>query len=111
METLARQAVDQVSDEFIEKVRDNTPEDTGLLEKSNVRTEVIRVWDTFQVEVTNKTPYWKYVEYWVKGNPYRYNKPKWNIFRVWVGARMYNIATFQLQGKLKTKITQWIRVK
>lgn len=71
-----------------EKIEEKTPEDTKTLvwsykiEKANVN------WDIISWKVYNNTPYAFYVEYGVWGRIFKYNKPKGNIFKVWVWARM-----------------------
>lgn len=70
----------------------NTPEDTGNLVASNKIEEARQEWNRIVWRVVNETEYAKFVEYWVWGKTYKYNKPKWRIFHIWIGARMFTKA-------------------
>lgn len=75
--------------EFLkEKIIEKTPEDTKKLVWSYQKKSASINWNIISWKIYNNTPYAYYVEYWVWGKIYKYNKPKWNIFKIWVWARM-----------------------
>lgn len=92
-------------------MKENTPEDTWDLEKANTRSKVSKNWNIISASVENKTKYWVFVEKWVKNKEYKYNKPRGNIFKRQVWARMFQTAHFQLKGKFNTYISLWKKNK
>ena len=97
--------------ELKKSIESFTPEDTKRLVESYElqRAKIKR--NEVSWKVVNKTPYWIFVEYWIWGDVveiidewenfiiktqqgengliYKYNKPKWTIFRIWTWARMF----------------------
>lgn len=77
-------------------IKSRTPEDTTKLVNSYQKTPPkITNKDISASVITKDTDYSLYVEYWVKNKRYKYNKPKWTIFREWVGARMFQLTKEQ----------------
>jgi hypothetical protein len=89
------------------KIEDKTPEDTKKLVWSYKIQEARQTWNIISWKVYNNTPYAYYVEYWVWGKIYKYNKPKGNIFKLWVWARMIT----QTKEEETWNITQIIKSK
>jgi hypothetical protein len=71
------------------KIEEKTPEDTKKLIGSYKTSPLNETFRKIEVNVTNDIEYAQYVEYWVKNKPYNYHKPKGNVFRIGVGARMF----------------------
>ena len=108
----------EASDMFLQKVRLQTPEDTGELQSNNELQPIINTWWIIKWWVINETPYWPYVEYWVNWKSYNYYK--WGWRRLWwspfyrgIWARMFTKSQFENQTKARgiiiNYINQWIR--
>ena len=98
LKKLANNLADWINDatKFLKwKIEDLTPEDTKTLlwnykiEPASQKGTIVS-WKVF-----NDTPYAFWVEYWVGGRIFNYNKPKGNIFKIWVWARMMTTAEEQ----------------
>jgi len=89
-----------------EKIEAWTPEDTRKLVWSYETEKATRNGDIVSWKIKNKTPYAYWVEYWVWGKIYKYNKPKWNIFKIWVGARMMTKAKENNQSEIISIISK-----
>ena len=82
-----------------------TPEDTKTL-LWNYEIDRAKIsWNYVTGRVFNDTEYSEYVEYGVMGRIYKYNKPKWSIFKIWVWARMMTLA----QENNRDKVQQIIK--
>lgn len=97
---------------LLREVKTRTPEDTTQLMNDHEIVKAKSVGGSIVWEVKNdKTPYAVYVEYWV-GRPFNYHKPKGNVFRRWVGARMFSLAfdanKHEIEKRLINNITKWI---
>lgn len=73
-------------------IEDLTPEDTTRLVNSYKIRWAKDEWNKIVWEVYTNVPYAIFVEYWVAWKAYRYNKPKWNIFNIWVWNRTFTRA-------------------
>lgn len=71
-----------------QKIEEKTPEDTRTLVWNYEKKDASVQWNIVSWKVLNRTPYAYWVEYGVWGRIYKYNKPKGNIFKIWVWARM-----------------------
>ncbi len=83
--------IDKKTDIWLEKLRENTPEDTYELQKNNKRSEVWEVWWVLQSRIYNDTEYAVFVEesstdkkYYKAGGRRRW----WSPFEQWKGVRM-----------------------
>ncbi len=91
IEKLAKNLIDWINDAtvFLKwKIEDWTPEDTKTLVWNYETRTATQKGTVVSWSVFNDTKYAYWVEYWVGWRIFRYNKPKGNIFKVWVGARM-----------------------
>ena len=77
-----------------------TPEDTkNMLNKNEYSfTENNQIMRT---RVSNNSDYVLYVEYWVQNKIYRYNKPKWHIFKRAVWAAMFRLTLVDIEQRIK----------
>lgn len=102
----AKEMLDNFADKVLEWVKSRTPEDTQDLLKA--------IWKTWQTHEGTKIiqrvkdkkwlVYTPFVEYWVWWNVYKYNKPKWTIFLVWVWAWMFRRTHFDLKDKFNENV-------
>ncbi|MDD3302279.1 MAG: hypothetical protein PHN31_01890 [Candidatus Gracilibacteria bacterium] len=91
IEKLAKNLIDGINDATVflkGKIEDGTPEDTKTLVGNYETRTATQKGTVVSGSVFNDTKYAYWVEYGVGGRIFRYNKPKGNIFKVGVGARM-----------------------
>lgn len=93
--------------ELKRQIDDYTPEDTQELIGNTKISEVSQEDTTYSVSVYNDTEYAKYVEYGRRdGRKFMYRKPKWTVFYVGNGARMFGRAKHKLYGKIRDDLFQ-----
>lgn len=100
-----KKQLDKFADRVVKKVRENTPEDKMNLVKAINKTEQVFSWSKImqQVKDTAWLKYTPFVEYWVWWREFRYNKPKWNIFFVWVWAAMFRKWYAEMKDKFNSR--------
>jgi len=95
-----------------DKVDEKTPEDTKTLLWNNKQVKARKLWNNYIWSVENDTEYAVYVEYWVWWKDFNYNKPKWNNFYSWVGARMFTRTQDEEENEVSNiinkEIEKWI---
>lgn len=89
-------------------INSKTPEDTKTLLQGNKVVSATNQWWVIVGQVRNDTEYAAFVEFWVMGKRYQYRKPKWNIFYIWVGARMFTRAANDTQNAIRNTIARYI---
>lgn len=82
------EGIDKSLDFMKKKIEDLTPEDTKELVWNYEIENATLKWNIISWKVYNNTDYAYWVEYWVAGRIFKYNKPKWIIFTIWIWARM-----------------------
>ena len=92
-------AINESLDMLKIEIDKNTPEDTKNLLWNTEITKAIHVNNRMAGKIFNDTEYWLYVEYWL-WRSFRYNKPKWSIFYIGNGARMFTRAFDKLENKI-----------
>lgn len=111
--------VKEATNLLLEKVRLQTPEDTGELQSNNKKQPTTNTWWIVKWWLINETPYWPYVEYWVGWKSYNYYKwwwrrRWWSPFYTGVWARMFTKSQFENQNRVREiiikHINQWIKV-
>lgn len=100
--------VNEATKEAKNLIDQKTPEDTKRLLSKNKIQEAKVVKDTVQWSVENDTEYAFFVEYWVRSRKYNYNKPKWNIFYRWVGARMFTRTKEEINKNIDKIINKYL---
>ena len=95
-----------------DKVDEKTPEDKKTLLWNNKQVKARKLWNNYIWSVENDTEYAVYVEYWVWWKDFNYNKPKWNNFYSWVGARMFTRTQDEEENEVSNiinkEIEKWI---
>lgn len=113
-----RNFVREASEFLLQKVKDQTPEDTWELQSNNLIIPLTDDWTTVRWGVENRTPYWPFVEYWVNSRSYNYYKNGWrrrwaSPFYTWVWARMFTKAEFEngkeIMNIFEKNLNEWIR--
>ena len=108
----------EATDFLLQKVKDQTPEDTRELQNNNRKQPTTNNWMIVKWWLINETTYWPYVEYWVNWKAYNYYKwgwrrSWWKPFYKWIWARMFTKAQFENQNIVRDifikRINQWIK--
>ncbi len=94
-----------------QKIEEKTPEDTRTLVWNYEKKDASVQWNIVSGKVLNRTPYAYWVEYGVWGRIYKYNKPKGNIFKIWVWARMMTRTKEENQEEIVNIIKQSLWTK
>ena len=89
IENKIKNSINDWLDILKKSIDSKTPEDTKKLLLNNEIEKAVIEWDYIVWRVSNETPYWIFVEYWVQSTRFNYNKPKWTIFYRWIWARMF----------------------
>ena len=107
-----KEGIDESTQLLKEEIDRNTPEDTKTLIWNNEIVPAKQVWDTIVGSVKNETEYWVYVEFWIWGKSFNYNKPKWTIFKTWVWARMFtkgaDNSTQEIKKIIRKNLQKWL---
>jgi hypothetical protein len=101
--------VDSILDTAKQSLKEKTPEDTWELVDNWEKQPIRREGGKIVGEITNATPYGKYVEYWVQGKEYWYHKPKGKLFYIWVGAGMVRRTYAEVMNWAREKVKEGFR--
>lgn len=108
LDSIITEAINSQLPLLLREVKMRTPEDTLQLLSETEAVQARPVWDKIIGEVrNNKTPYAIYVEYGV-GKPYNYHKPKGQVMRRWVWARMFTLAYDENKEQISKNIANYI---
>ena len=111
VEKSLKEAMEEAIKYSKKRIEGRTPEDTKKLVGDYKIDPLKVVWNVFSQKIVNKTPYAFYVEYWVMGQIYKYQKPKGIIFKLWVGARMMTLTKEEDKEEIAKIIQANITVK
>lgn len=102
IEDICKEEMQEIVDEWFEFLQKRTPEDRGVLQKDNIKWDIVEYRGDLKARLSNESEYAEYVEFSI--TPKNYYKDWWrrkgaSPFYQWKGAGMFQKTADFIENK------------
>jgi hypothetical protein len=112
IESQIKEWIDKATEYLLDKVKENSPEDTGDYIAWHKIEKAQSNWNTIKWSVYNDMKYAEEVEYWFRSTPVNWHKNRkqwWPVIYRWVWARTYSRTSDNEEQNIKNIINKSIK--